>query len=129
MRLLITGKCRPFRYSINLNQITSMAYKRFSIILSKGWTLLVCLLSMVVVVCSCRSKKVNKSEEPVQKVDAATLDKMMLRSDSLKRVLDNRSRALIYGTPEVMQRRAAENEAMRHEIDSLDNEIQKALQR
>ena len=104
-----------------------MAYRRFSIILSKGWTLLVCLFSVLIVVCSCRSKKVSKTEEPVQKVDAATLDKMMLRSDSLKRVLDNRSRSLIYGTPEVMERRAAENEAMRHEIDSLDNEIQKML--
>jgi hypothetical protein len=106
-----------------------MAYKRFRIVLSKGWTLLVCLVSVVVVVCSCRSKKVNKSEEPVQQeADPVELDKMMLRSDSLKRVLDNRSRSLIYGTPDVMQRRAAENESMRREIDSIDNEIRKAVQ-
>lgn len=105
-----------------------MTYRKLKIYLSKGWTLTVCSVSVAVIALmgSCRSKKVNKSSESVQAENVMSLDEMVLRSDSLKQVLDRRSRSLIYGPPEVMQRRAAENEAMRHEIDSLDNEINKA---
>ena len=104
-----------------------MKFRNIRIVFTKGWTLLVCLFTVVIIACSCRSKKVSKSPEPDPVFDAQALDKMTLRVDSLKKVLDYRSRALIYGTPEIMQRRAAENEAIRHEIDSLDNEIKKMM--
>ena len=43
-----------------------MAYKRFRIVLSKGWALLVCSFSVVLLalMSSCRSKKLNKTVEP-----------------------------------------------------------------
>lgn len=104
-----------------------MKFRNIRIVFTKGLALLVYFFTVVFLACSCRSKKVDKSSETNQVFDAQTLDEMILRSDSLKKELENRSRALIYGTPEVMQRRAAENEAMRHEIDSLDNEIKKRL--
>ena len=50
---------------------------------------------------------------------------MQIKSDSLKQELDRRSRALIYGPPEVMKRRADENLRMREQADSLDAEIDK----
>lgn len=106
-----------------------MANRKIRIALSKVWTLTACLLSVAVVSLtgSCRSKKVPKEKEVISSAQSMSLDDMLFRSDSLKQVLDQRSRSLIYGPPEVMQRRAAENEAMRHEIDSLDNEIKKIL--
>lgn len=106
-----------------------MANSRYRILMSKGWTVAVCALSVLVLALtgSCRSKKVAKEKEPVSSAESMSLDDMMFRVDSLKQVLDRRSRSLIYGPPEVMQRRAAENEAMRHEIDSLDAEIKKMI--
>lgn len=95
--------------------------------MSKVWTLIVCTLSVAVITLtgSCRSKKVTKEKEPVSSAETMSLDDMIFRSDSIRQVLDKRSRSLIYGPPEVIQRRAAENEAMRHELDSLETEIKK----
>ena len=51
---------------------------------------------------------------------------MIKQVNSLKKDLSDRMNSVIYGTPEVMQRRAQENRAMRARIDSLDNVINKA---
>ena len=106
-----------------------MANSRYRILMSKGWTVAVCALSVLALALtgSCRSKKLAKEKDPVSSTESMSLDDMMFRADSLKQVLDRRSRSLIYGPPEVMQRRAAENEAIRHEIDSLDAEIKKMI--
>lgn len=127
-----------------------MAYKKFRIVLSKGWTLLVCSLSVAVLalMSSCRSKKLNKSVEPdpveeeLNDQDAdnpgsindytpmATLpgDSKEVREkieevNTLKGELSIRMNTVIYGPPEVMERRARENSEMRQKIDNLSREI------
>lgn len=133
-----------------------MAYKRFRLFLSKGWTLLVCSLSVAVLALmgSCRSKKANKTaqddsmEEPplAEALDETTVSgnrtemtpivalsgdsketkAMIDQVNSLKEELSARMNSVIYGPPEMMQRRAEENRKMRAQIDSLSNEINKA---
>ena len=132
-----------------------MAYKRFRIVLSKGWTLLVCSLSVatLALTVSCRSKKVNKTAEPepsadlpaqgaedvntrrsaddlapmlVLPSDSKEVKEMIKEVNSMKDELSGRMSSIIYGPPEVMQRRAQENREMRARIDSLSNEINKA---
>lgn len=124
-----------------------MAYKRFRIVLSKGWTLLVCSLSVAILalMSSCRSKKVNKTAEP-EPVEEETNDEnsgsvndytpmAVLPGDSkevkakideintLKDELNARMNVVVYGPPEVMERRAQENREMRVKIDNLSREI------
>ena len=128
-----------------------MAYKRFRIVLSKGWTLLVCSLSVatLALMASCRSKKVTKAEEPEPEKedvneaaarrtnsdlapsvalpsDSKEVKEMISEVNSLKDELSGRMNSVIYGPPEVMQRRAQENNEIRAKIDSLTTEINKA---
>lgn len=123
--------------------------------MSKGWTLLVCSVSVAVIALmgSCRSKKATKTQEPVlnddqpsEEVveprsgndlsptltlpgDSKEVKEMIQQVNSLKDELSGRMNSVIYGTPEIMQRRAEENRLMRNQIDSLNNEIQKARQK
>lgn len=132
-----------------------MSYKKFRIVLSKGWTLLVCSVSVAVIALmgSCRSKKATKTQEPVlnddqpaEEVvesrsgndlsptltlpgDSKEVKEMIQQVNSLKDELSGRMNSVIYGTPEIMQRRAEENRLMRNQIDSLNNEIKKARQK
>lgn len=129
-----------------------MAYRKFKIALSKGWTYMICSLSVAVLaLVGCRSKKeLQTQQKPEPSQDAAdTSDEYQTRANSLaqtlilpsdskevqamikqvnslKKDLSDRMNSVIYGTPEVMQRRAQENRAMRARIDSLDNVINKA---
>lgn len=133
-----------------------MKYKNFRIALSKGWTLILCSISVAVLALasSCRSKKVNKTDEHVPEEpesaeevvdeyvstrsvhsqtpvlilpsDSKDVKEMIEQVNDLKKELSDRMNSVIYGTPEVMQRRAEENNVLRHKIDSLDNEINKA---
>ena len=131
-----------------------MSYKRFRIALSRGWTMIVCSLSVVALtITGCRSKKVNKTaqedlaEAPLQEElddqaasgsrtdmapivvlpgDSKETKAMIEQVNSLKDELSGRMNSVIYGPPEVMQRRAEENRQMRAQIDSLSNEINKA---
>lgn len=133
-----------------------MKYRKFKIALSKGWTLILCSISVAVLALasSCRSKKVNKTdaqvpEEPesaeevvdeyvstrsvhsqtpvlILPSDSKDVKEMIEQVNDLKKELSDRMNSVIYGTPEVMQRRAEENNVLRHKIDSLDNEINKA---
>lgn len=115
-----------------------MALKRIRIIASKMWTVTVCFFSVAVLSLfgSCRSKKVTKTPDVTEteqtvnarSVNAQTVRDMEVRVESLKKELDNRSRALIYGPPEIMERRAEQNRQMRTEIDSLEREIRKYRQ-
>lgn len=131
-----------------------MSYKRIRIAISKGWTLIVCSLSVVALaVTGCHSKKVNKAAQedltdaPLQEEldeqvasssrtdmapivelpgDSKETKAMIEQVNSLKQTLSGRMNSVIYGPPEVMQRRAEENRQMRAQIDSLSNEINKA---
>lgn len=129
-----------------------MAYRKFRIVLSKGWTYMICSLSVAVLaLVGCRSKKVaQEQQEPELPQDAADasdeyqtranslaqtvilpsdskeVQAMIKQVNSLKKDLSDRMNSVIYGTPEVMQRRAQENRALRARIDSLDNVISKA---
>ena len=129
-----------------------MAYRKFRIVLSKGWTYMICSLSVAVLaLVGCRSKKVaQQQQEPELPQDAADasdeyqtranslaqtvilpsdskeVQPMIKQVNSLKKDLSDRMNSVIYGTPEVMQRRAQENRALRARIDSLDNVISKA---
>lgn len=116
--------------------------------------MIVCSLSVVALtITGCRSKKVNKtaqedlSEAPLQEElddqaasssrtdmapivvlpgDSKETKAMIEQVNSLKQTLSGRMNSVIYGPPEVMQRRAEENRQMRAQIDSLSNEINKA---
>lgn len=130
-----------------------MAFRKFRIALSKGWTYVICSLSVAVLaLAGCRSKKVPRTPaepEPPQDTadvtdeyvssrsgtltqtlilpgDSKEVQEMIRQVNSLKKDLSDRMNSVIYGTPEVMQRRAQENRAMRARIDSLDNVISKA---
>lgn len=130
-----------------------MAYRKFRIALSKGWTYMICSLSVAVLaLVGCRSKKVAQQQqepEPLQDSadvvdeevstrsgsltqtmilpgDSKEVQEMIRQVNSLKKDLSDRMNSVIYGTPEVMQRRAQENRALRARIDSLDNVISKA---
>ena len=129
-----------------------MAYRKFKIALSKGWTYMICSLSVAVLaLVGCRSKKelqTQQKPEPSQDAadasdedqtranslaqtlilpsDSKEVQAMIKQVNSLKKDLSDRMNSVIYGTPEVMQRRAQENRAMRARIDSLDNVINKA---
>jgi hypothetical protein len=130
-----------------------MAYRKFKIALSKGWTYMICSLSVAVLaLVGCRSKKVAQEQqepEPLQDSadvvdeevstrsgsltqtmilpgDSKEVQEMIRQVNSLKKDLSDRMNSVIYGTPEVMQRRAQENRALRARIDSLDNVISKA---
>ena len=129
-----------------------MAYRKFMVALSKGWTYMICSLSVAVLaLVGCRSKKVaQQQQEPELPQDAADasdeyqtranslaqtvilpsdskeVQAMIKQVNSLKKDLSDRMNSVIYGTPEVMQRRAQENRALRARIDSLDNVISKA---
>ena len=129
-----------------------MAYRKFKIALSKGWTYMICSLSVAVLaLVGCRSKKVaQQQQEPELPQDAADasdeyqtranslaqtvilpsdskeVQAMIKQVNSLKKDLSDRMNSVIYGTPEVMQRRAQENRALRARIDSIDNVISKA---
>jgi SMC interacting uncharacterized protein involved in chromosome segregation len=135
-----------------------MKYRKFRIALSKGWTLIVCSFSVMILALtgSCKSKKVTKTDQseeigevPAEEVvdeytssientlspmlimpdDSKEVKEMINQVNNLKKELSGRMNSVIYGTPEVMERRARENRAMRAEIDSLDNEINKARQK
>ena len=134
-----------------------MRYRTLRIVISKGWSLLVCSLSVVVLALasSCRSKKVNKTPEAVEEEEESTsqvvaqdyvnsragrslspilelpgdskaVRDMIQESNALRETLSRSMNSVVYGPPEMMERRAAENEKMRHQIDSIDNEINKA---
>lgn len=130
-----------------------MAYKRFRIVLSKGWTLLVCSFSVVLLalMSSCRSKKLNKTVEPepveeeVNDEDSGSIndytpmaalpgDSKEVRAkidevNTLKGELNSRMNVVVYGPPEVMERRAQENREMREKIDNLSKEINNSRRR
>lgn len=119
--------------------------------------MIICSLSVVVLTLmgSCRSKKVNKTpevvddnttsavvDEPINSRagnsltpmtelpdDSKAVKEMIQESNALKQSLSTRMNSLIYGPPEVMQRRATENEVMRHKIDSIDSVIRKERQK
>lgn len=136
-----------------------MRFRKIRLFLSRGWTFIVCSISVVVLglMASCRSKKVIKTAEVTEKEDnsqelvtdeyfnsrnrngftpmavlpgdSQEIKDMIRESNSLKENLSGRMRSVIYGTPEIMERRAQENAQMRHKIDSLDTEIIKARQK
>ena len=137
-----------------------MRCRTLRIVVSKGWSLLVCSLSVAVLALasSCRSKKVNKTPEAVEEEeentsqvvaqdyvnsragrslspllelpgDSKAVRDMIQESNALRETLSRSMNSVVYGPPEVMERRAAENEKMRHQIDSIDNEINKARQK
>lgn len=130
------------------------------IVISKGWSLLICSLSvaLVALMSSCRSKKVNKAPEveeaqeentaqtvsqeyvnnragrnlsPMLELpgDSKAVKEMIQESNALKETLSRSMNSVVYGPPEVLERHAAENAKMRHQIDSIDNEIMKARQK
>lgn len=137
-----------------------MRYRTLRIVISKGWTFLVCsfTVAFIALMSSCRSKKVNKAPEieeaqeenasqtvaqeyvnsragrslsPMIELpgDSKAVKDMIRESNTLKETLSRSMNAVIYGPPEVLQRRAAENAQLRHQIDSIDNEINKARQK
>lgn len=131
-----------------------MKCKRIRLFVSKGWTFIVCSLSVAVLALmgACRSKKVtdtvqetgnddvlkesgilgrtgdNLSPTLALPGDSKAVLKMIEESNTLKDELSGRMRSVVYGPPEVMQRRAAENAVLRHKVDSLDTEINKSRQ-
>lgn len=129
-----------------------MSFTGLRIMLCKGWTYIICSLSVALLtLVSCRSKKVTKTPDetgqsrdpaevvdeymttragnlaktPVMPGDSREVQDMIRQVNSLKKDLSDRMNSVIYGTPEMMQRRAQENRVMRARIDSIDNLINK----
>ena len=130
-----------------------MKFRKIKLFVSKGWALLVCSFSVAVLalMSSCRSKKVDKapdvpdedsSEEVMEGYsinrmgegltpmvalpgDSKAVKDMIQKSNTLKETLGRRMNSVIYGPPEMMERRAVENDEMRHKIDSIDARIRK----
>ena len=129
-----------------------MKFRKIKLFVSKGWTLIICSFSVAVLalMSSCRSKKVDKapdvpdddsSEEIMEGTvisrmsglnpmislpsDSKAVRDMIEESNALKETLGRRMNSVVYGPPEVMERRAAENAEMRHKIDSIDARIRK----
>lgn len=115
-------------------------------------------VALVALMSSCRSKKVNKAPEveeaqeentaqtvsqeyvnnragrnlsPMLELpgDSKAVKEMIQESNALKETLSRSMNSVVYGPPEVLERHAAENAKMRHQIDSIDNEIMKARQK
>lgn len=96
--------------------------KKIRISLSRRWALVLCSLSaLLLTVCCKSSRKVQKSDEQ----PAMSRIEMQHEADSLQQILDNRHKMLIYGTPDIMRRRAEEDQAIQNRIDSLNNELKK----
>ena len=130
-----------------------MKFRKIKLFVSRGWTLIVCSFSVAVLalMSSCRSKKVDKApdvpdDDPSEEVmegysvnrmgegltpmvalpgDSKAVKDMIQESNALKETLGRRMNSVIYGPPEMMVRRAAENYEMRHKIDSIDASIRK----
>jgi hypothetical protein len=69
------------------------------------------------------------AQTPVMPGDSREVQDMIRQVNSLKKDLSDRMNSVIYGTPEMMQRRAQENRVMRARIDSIDNVIKKTRQK
>ncbi len=129
-----------------------MKFRKIKLFVSKGWTLIICSFSVAVLalMSSCRSKKVDKApdvpdEDPSEEImeesvisrtsglnpmialpsDSKAVRDMIEESNALKETLGRWMNSVVYGPPEVMERRAAENAEMRHKIDSIDARIRK----
>ena len=114
---------------------------------------MVCSFSVVLLalMSSCRSKKLNKTVEPepveeeVNDEDSGSMndytpmaalpgDSKEVRAkidevNTLKGELNSRMNVVVYGPPEVMERRAQENREMREKIDNLSKEINNSRRR
>ena len=129
-----------------------MKFRKIRLFVSKGWTVIVCSFSVAVLalMSSCRSKKVDKApdvpdDNPSDEImegtvisrtsglnpmialpsDSKAVRDMIEESNALKETLGRWMKSVVYGPPEVMERRAAENAEMRHKIDSIDARIRK----
>ena len=77
------------------------------------------------------NSRAGRSLSPILELpgDSKVVRDMVQESNALRETLSRSMNSVVYGPPEVMERRAAENEQMRHQIDSIDNEIKKARQK
>lgn len=120
-----------------------MRYRKFRIILSKGWSLVLYLLSVGILTvtgaCKSQHKAVRKGknvkvienrydrimalygvEPPSMRVDRKSeIRRLQTEIDSLQKILDHRKGVVIYGPPEMMERRSRENAQISHDIDSM----------
>lgn len=96
--------------------------KKIKISISRRWALLLCSVSAMLLTVSCRTSRKAQNES---RQNEMRMQELQHEADSLQQILDSRRRALIYGTPDVMRRRAEENQAMQDRIDSINAELKK----
>ena len=104
--------------------------KRF---FKKSWIAILALATTVVAACS-SSRHTNKADDPQNNNPSVSSDDnntansdtisaqraaVQRRLDELKKVIQEREMSCVYGSPEVLQRYAAETQRLRSEADSL----------
>lgn len=98
-----------------------MFFRKISIKVLKVWTMVLSAVSLLVVA-GCSRKNYIQSADKMQTVDK---DSLIEEQQRLNRIIEYRSTAVIYGTPEMMKKMAAENDSIKRRIDELDDAIRK----
>lgn len=98
-----------------------MFFRKISIKVLKLWTMVLSAVSLLVVA-GCSRKNYIQSADKMQTVDK---DSLIEEQQRLKSIIEYRSTSVIYGTPEMMKKMAAENDSIKRRIDELDDAIRK----
>ncbi|MBO5932895.1 MAG: hypothetical protein J6Q19_04115 [Bacteroidaceae bacterium] len=96
-------------------------FRKLSIKLSKTWAVMLSVISALIIT-GCSRKNYPQPTDSSQVADKDSLVNEMQR---LNRIIEYRSTAVIYGTPEMMKKMAAENDSIKRRIDELDDAIRK----
>ncbi|MBR5982554.1 MAG: hypothetical protein IK025_02375 [Bacteroidales bacterium] len=114
-------------------------------IVKKTWISILALATAIVAACTATKRTSESAETAPQPADNDNLgenDEMYVpkdsinarraelqaRLESLRATIKDRETSCVYGSPEVMREYSARTRAMRHEADSLQNELLKMLE-
>ena len=79
-----------------------------------GRTIWIAVLSVVAFLVACVSSKgLTKAERT----------KLVKERDSIQEILNRREGACVYGTPEIIKAFGADNERLRHQLDSINKRL------
>lgn len=96
-------------------------FRKLSIKLSKTWAVMLSVISAFIIT-GCSRKNYPQSADSSQVVDKDSLVNELQR---LNQIIEYRSTAVIYGTPEMMKKMAEENDSIKRRIGELDDAIRK----
>lgn len=115
-------------------------------IVKKTWISILALATAIVAACTATKRTTETTDtaepQPTDNDNVGENDEMSIpkdsisarraelqaRLESLRATIKDREMSCVYGSPEVMKEYSARTRAMRHEADSLQNELLKMLQ-